>query len=85
MNYSVSHHLREPGVKQKDGVMLTRNVPLKLAVPGLQVVNKINYIFGSFWIEIPTKMTLSTEVGFGACFILEIKSQRVTTYHVYDK
>lgn len=68
MNYSVSHHLREPGVKWKDGVMQTRNVPLKPVFSGMQVVNMFNYIFRSFWIETPTKMTLLNTSGIWRLF-----------------
>lgn len=41
MNYSVSNYLREPRVKEKDGIMLTTGAPLKFVILWPQDINKI--------------------------------------------
>ena len=65
MNYSVSHHLREPGVKQRDGVMHTRGVRLKFLLIAMQDINRIHFVFKCFWSEIPTKTAIfKKSVGF---------------------
>lgn len=68
MNYSVSHHLREPGVKQRDGVMRTGSVPPKFLLIALHVINNIHFLY--------QQKALLKNICFGVRFILEMKHHR---------
>lgn len=73
MNYSVSNYLREPRVKEKDGIMLTTGAPLKFVILQPQDINKIRFSITVLLTKNGIKNDpIIKKLGFGVCFILKM-------------